>query len=170
MSNYVKENPYTQVSGQLIKDMTAHLPLDAYLLLQAYGFDDVCVDDWYPQVDWINFLNEATSRTSLDLIALGSQYAHMMPLPMGSFTIPRLLDQLESAYQEAHRDTADIYFLAQICGERQVRIIDNSPYPDDLQYGIVFGIFSRMIPYDAQLLIQSVHSEEVFAAGYIVGW
>jgi hypothetical protein len=53
--------------------------------------------------------------------------------------------------------------------------VDNSPYPDEFQYGMFFGLLQRLIPLDATLKIRydmsaPTRSDGADVTTYIVSW
>jgi hypothetical protein len=130
---------------------------------------------WYPQQTWLDILRDAAEEMQLDLLTVGNRVASSLPMPDCVFSLGRLLELVEDNYQTTHRHTDTVRVTATQIGDREVHIVDNSPYPDEFQYGMIFGLFQRLMPMDANLTVRYDESAPTRRDGadtttYIVTW
>ena len=175
MAEFQVYNPHTKVKGQVMLDNIRAIGRRAQPIVAKYGADKLDPNEWYPQQTWLDILRELSHDGVLDLMALGNRLAENFRMPDGEYSVPKLLNYMDEDYQKSHRNVGPVHFTIEVLGPRAVRIIDNSPYPDDLQFGLIFGLLDRLMPLDANLKVRYDRSLPCRSNGadetaYVVTW
>lgn len=167
MAEYHLTQQNIEISGEAMLCNIQAMGRAVVPMLGKYGIDELYPNRWYPQQAWLEILEALTQEVGIDLMSVGSRIAAAVSLPNGHFTIPKLLTFLNDLYRQTHRH-CEPPFRAEVIGERKVRIEDSSPYPPDLHFGLIFGLFSRVMPYGANLTVRCEHGGK--ATIYTVTW
>lgn len=145
----------TEILGQ---EMIAHLTAmgrEVRPIVAMHGADQLDPKAWYPQQTWLDILKAISQEARIDLMALGHRVANSLEVPAGVFSIQSMLDYIHHHYQSTHRSSEIIpHYEVEVLDQRTIKITDHTPYPDDLQYGFIYGLFNRLMPYGAQLRVR----------------
>ena len=72
---------------------------------------------------------------------------------MKSNSIQKALLMLDDAYHMNHRGGDIGHYHATVIGSRQIDIVAETPFPCDLDYGIVLGLARRFNPQKGNLMV-----------------
>ena len=175
MAEFMVYHSESEVSGQVMLDSIQAMGRAARRVVNKHIIGELDPNGWYPQQTWLDILRDATEEMQLDLLTVGNRVASNLPMPDGVFSLARLLELVEDNYQTTHRHVDPVHVTATQVGEHEVHIVDNSPYPDEFQYGMIFGLFQRLMPMDANLVVRyddsaPTRSHGADATKYIVTW
>jgi hypothetical protein len=175
MAEFMVYHPESEVSGQVMLNSIHAMGRAARSVVNRHIIGELDPNGWYPQQTWLNILRDAAEEMHLDLLAVGNRVAASYQIPDGVFSLARLLEFVDANYQTTHRFTDPVRLTARQIAEREVHIVDNSPYPDEFQYGIFFGLLQQLTPLDATLKIRYDKSAPTRSDGadvttYIVSW
>lgn len=165
----------TEIIGQAILDNIAAMGREVRPILARHGMDQFEPHAWYPQQTWLDILKAVSQEARIDLMAVGHRVAGAMELPDGLYSLQRMLDFIHERNHQIHRNDESMQFGIEVLGARMIRIIDHSPYPADLQFGLILGLFERFMPLGANLRVhfdESVkrRSDGVDTKVFIVTW
>jgi hypothetical protein len=175
MAEFMVYHSESEVSGQVMLDSIHAMGRASRSVVNRHIIGELDPNSWYPQQMWLDILREAAEEMQLDLLALGTRVAASYQIPDGVVSLARLLEIVDSNYQTTHRYTDPVRLTATQIAGREVHIVDNSPYPDEFQYGMFFGLLQRLIPLDATLKIRydmsaPTRSDGADVTTYIVSW
>jgi len=175
MAEFMVYHSDSEVSGQVMLDSIHAMGRAARSVVNKHIIGELDPDGWYPQQTWLDILREAADEMQLDLLTIGNRVAANFQMPDGAFSLSRLLELVEDSYHTTHRHADPVHVSATQVAEREVHIVDNSPYPDEFQYGVIFGLFQKLMPMDANLTVRyddgaPTRSDGADATTYIVTW
>jgi len=162
--------PQTEVLGQSILNDIKALGRRAQPILARYGIQNPDPNAWYSQQEWVATLCEISQEAALDLMSVGRRIADTIRMPDGVYSIPNVLHVVEETYRRTHRNAEPMRLSVEVIDDHTLRIVDRSPYPDELQYGLLFGLLSRLIPLGANLTLRYTESDAENATVYIASW
>ena len=160
MAQFVAFDPHAQVKGVGLQVYVAALGEKAREVLQAYGFDRIDPDAWYPQQQFLDALRELAEgdfNASMDMVHVGTKIPEFAPWPPGVHTAEDALVNLNAAYRMHHRGKVGEYQVEQV-GERQFVINVRTPYPCDFDYGIIYATARHYLPEGTHLVVE--HTED----------
>lgn len=148
--------------------------------LAAYGHDILYEDVWYLRRMYLDILKRiATSPQGTNhLLSVGIKMIDTILLP-ADVTVHSLWDAahlLCTIYQTTHRclPPDEIGYEVQEAGKNHIRIIDHSPYPHDLSFGYIFGLFqhfkSRELRPSLQRTFANLYHPDCNLAIYDITW
>lgn len=134
-----------------------------YPFLEKYGLIDIQPDQWYPLQKWLDALGdlaevESRGQARFDFVAVGLKVAETTVLPpeFGLLPFSEIIRRWNDAYSLWHRGNAGTMYTEEV-GENHLRIISCLPYPDDIGYGVMWGVARRFLPRTSRF---SVYYEE----------
>jgi hypothetical protein len=166
----------TEILGQALLDNLSAMGREVRPIALRHGADQFDPKGWYPQQTWLDILKAISQEARIDLMALGQRVAASLEIPMGAFSIQSSLDYIHQHYQRTHRNPDVVpHFEVEVLDTRLIKITDHTPYPDDLQYGFIYGLFERLMPFGAQLRVRydeqaCRRSDGADQSVYIVTW
>ena len=165
----------SEVSGQVMLDSIHAMGRAARSVVNRHIVNDLAPGGWYSQQTWLDILRDAAEEAQLDLLTVGNRVAANLKIPDGVFSLERLLELVDANYQMTHNHADPVCLRATKVAEREVHIVDNSPYPDEFHCGLLFGLFQRLMPLDANLKIRYDTSTPTRRDGadvttYIISW
>ncbi|HVO71312.1 MAG TPA: hypothetical protein VMT24_14780 [Aggregatilineaceae bacterium] len=119
-------------------------------VMQKYGLVDVQPDQWYPLQPLLDGLNELSQcpGMSANLVAIGMEIGMITPVAphIQNPTLWDVLVNWNDIYQMIHRN-GDVGCIAcEIVDDKHYKTIHTCLYPDDFNYGIVYGYGRRFLP------------------------
>jgi hypothetical protein len=145
---YVLPNPNVEILGDSVAAMFKSLQADEYTdLLIKYGYDKRQPDKWYR--DDLEFYRDLMQRPNMstNLVSIGMSFPEMLPFADSIHTIPDALRFLNEIVDMMIRNYGDFKFYEfEEVGPRHFRMTDNTFYPHDMIYGVIYGTVKRFKP------------------------
>jgi hypothetical protein len=121
--------------------------------LEKHGLTNIDPNGWYPVQTWLDVLSdlaeERPGQVMFDFVSVGMAVAAVIPLPEEYYaSLPfeeALLASGGSGYKRNHRGDAGEHSVEKV-GEHHIKITIRTPYPDDLLYGVYYGLSRRFLP------------------------
>lgn len=160
MVQFVSFDPNVEVYGASMLSVIEGLGEDARVLLAKHGLDNIKPEEWYPLQPYLNFYKDiATARfnAALNLVRIGSKVPEKAVFPPGIDSLQSALLMLDEAYHMNHRGGEIGHYTAKVIRDRQIDIIVNTPFPCDLDFGIVQGLARRFAPPNSNLAVFHDH-------------
>lgn len=150
------QDPYsrTEVLGQAVMSIVQGMDVvqaRALRMLAEHGISPLKPDAWYPMPAVL-----AAFQRIFELIgpitvrAIGRKVPESAPFPQDIRTLEDAMRSLETAYWMNHRGDRNIgHHHYEPVGPRQGRMVNDTPYPCDLDLGIIEAMADRFRPADA---------------------
>ncbi|MDA0245204.1 MAG: hypothetical protein OT477_17450 [Chloroflexi bacterium] len=134
-------------------------------LLQKYGLGGLRRHEWCQLQIRLDLLRDmgGDSREE-NLVLLGQKAAEFLRFPLEVNTIAKAFLRLNDVYQAQHQGAVGQYEV-QAIGRHDLRLLAQTPYPCEFQYGVCVGLAKRFLPPHAELTVQC-HRLPATAAGY----
>lgn len=142
-------------------------------ILQAHQFDVLDVNAWYPITEWLAVLTEIErdqATMTENLVAIGLKYIETSLSPGELDSFDDALIALNDAYQLNHRAGYVGEFSIVIYGPGKIEVIDNTPYPEDFIYGLIYGTARQYEHHDAFPTIERLYADEDDTPAYSITW
>ncbi len=146
-----------EVSGELVlsmMDCRNHKNINP--ILAYYGLVDV--QTWYKQqmlLDIFSTIQAESSEAMFDLVSIGIRLIERLNVPeaMQNVDYERMLRMQNEIYQSYHRggDVGHHYVVK--LGDQHYRIIADTPYPTDFEFGLLHGQAKRFMPQNTSYTI-----------------
>lgn len=118
------------------------------LFFEKHRLINLDPDGWYPAQRWFDAVNDmrASGVVTPDYIRAGRQWANTLFSAPQYYGLPvrDMLLRLNHVYRAANRGTAIGAIAAEPWGTSRIRLTLRVPYPDDVWYGVCYGIMSRV--------------------------
>ena len=117
---------------------------------------DIRPDEWYPHQRILNLLRDLQDpqyRVAGSLVSLGIKIMEMTNLPPRVDSIPAVLNLLGIMYGLHHRNIREVGWSTRKIGPGHIRVLHDSPYPEDLAYGVVWGAVNRFRPCECSFMV-----------------
>lgn len=146
MARYTSFEPNVELNGKsALAFLTNLMHDDMAPILAKHGLAQISPDEWYPIQSVLNLLSEiadhldsTSSFVSIGIAAANQGIAALPPaiqnMPLADFFV-----QYEKIYQTRHRGGDSGYMLVEQPNEHHIVIHACNPYPDDLNYGVIYG-------------------------------
>ena len=155
------EEVYGPASAALFNNINIE---DIRPLLEKHNITEAVMSDWLPLQRLMDLYQDMENQNNIsqNYVALGIQTIDTIPYPPEVDTPEKALKFLEESYQIAHRnyrpgEGTKVIFT----GPNQAVIIFNAPYPDDIEYGYVWGTLRRFLPAGTHFTLQYMEPEAV---------
>lgn len=145
-------DPNVELIGQTVLAFRDNLNKNEIIpYLEAEGLVDLKPDQWYPAYKLLNVLNELgkTGNMSSNYVALGMSTVEKMVVPpeMEALPLEAILNGWDDLYHLQHRGNADIGSVSVIkINDKHFRTVHHHIYPDDMTYGVAYGLAKRWLP------------------------
>ncbi|NDJ76877.1 MAG: hypothetical protein GYB65_11515 [Chloroflexi bacterium] len=125
---------------------------------KKHGLVNIEPEQWYPLSALMAVFNDlANGKTAnVDFVSFGLTVAEVTPTAVERGTVPfeeALLRFATTSYQMVHRGEVGEQIVEKV-GERHLKIISRTPYPDDFWIGLYYGIARQSLPPGSQLSLQ----------------
>jgi hypothetical protein len=106
----------------------------------------VDVEGWYPLGAYLDALETIRERMGPNtLFQVGRQVPRHVPLPAGLDTFAAVLSSFGTAYGASHRGVPHDVITHELLSDRSGRITSATPYPCDLDRGVIVGVFQHLL-------------------------
>ncbi len=168
----------SQVSGEFLLCFIYGSGLFSKVLLEAlasHGIKNIRLGKWYPQQPFLDTMR-TIQKTIGDVLLrqVGLNIGGHISLPPSVEDIPSLLDSLPKIFSMHHkRDPKHVQVVKQ--ADRTAQVTFNSPYPPNLDCGILTGLLERFAkPPENLTILNQGQPAECIKSGrdlqYIVKW
>ncbi len=153
MSKFQSFSPDCESIGQGMMMFMSAITVDEFEdILEKHGLKQVELEKWYPQQNWLDVLNDIAAseagNASQMFISIGMKVIETAKFPaeISNMDIHTLLSIWNNVYQTNHRGT-DIGGMEYTkIGDKHIQMKIRIPFPDDLEYGVYWGIARRFLP------------------------
>jgi hypothetical protein len=118
-------------------------------LFEKYGLDDIQPDQWYPMRDIISLHHELLDV--FDKIAWGIEIGKVVTAQSEKIPYEEYVQNLSAVYRSVHRGEDIGNVRGELVEAGHAVITSDTPYPDDLEYGVFYGIAKAMLPPHANV-------------------
>lgn len=155
MAEFISFDPNVEVRGQSMMSVIAGMSASARPMIEKYGLDKLEADKWYPLQPILDFYKEVSQakNASLNLVSTGTKVPEKAVFPPEIDNIVKALLSLDDAYHMNHRNGDIGHYKPRVINNRQVEIVAETPFPCDLDYGIILGLARRFKPANAHLAV-----------------
>jgi len=130
-----------------IENMSAQ-EIEPYL--KKYQLLNIDPDHWYPMSSYLDMLNDMGQSYNLSsrLVAIGMEIFKNIKMPpeLEHATLPEILETWNDLYHMQHRGGDIGYVKVEQLGETHYKTIHKNLYPDDMLYGVAYGMSRRFLP------------------------
>jgi hypothetical protein len=118
-------------------------------MIQKY--DTIASDEWYPAQDILKVMSELAAQPGsvVHLVNMGmnfSQTVGALSQLTDKSSVQAIMDEFEAWYRLSQRGTTVGKIHVEHFTDKSVRVVLQTPFPDDLCYGIVYGYIQRFAP------------------------
>lgn len=148
----LKCEPQVEVRGEVLLGLIHSLQSDDIApYVQKYGLTNVKEGQWYRIELFLNLLNDLTADVNSipNFVAIGLYAAEnaYMPPELGQPTFEDMLIHWDDHYQGNHRNGNIGHKIAEKIDDTHYKMtVDHGIYPDDLEYGVLYGFAKRFLP------------------------
>ncbi len=151
--------PGTEISGATLLSLVENLVADQIAPhLSKYQLVNIHPEGWYLLQNLLDLLNDLySSRSVPSFVAIGMSIADvaLMPDSLSQPTFEQMLEGWNNHYQINHRYGNIGRKIAQKIDEKHYTLtLDGGVYPDDLEYGVVYGFAKRFLPAGTRFTVQ----------------
>lgn len=118
--------------------------------LEKLGMTDIDPNEWYPKQMYVDLWNEILSSSNsamFDLIDAGMTIAQTAwPPEADDLPFEEIVSAWGAAFDTVNRGTDRGYIREEKLGAQHWALHIRTPDPDDLNYGVVYGVCRRFLP------------------------
>lgn len=150
MKKFEAPDAKTEVAGSSLLAFVKNSNSDELQpILMRAGLHEIDPQGWYPMQNWLTVFRtiaeEHNGNSMFDFVSIGIALAHTMPLPPQINTFQAAITALPQGYNMSHRNGYPGEFVIEH-EDNLIRIIKRTPYPDELTYGLLWGLVRRYAP------------------------
>ena len=156
MAQFTAFDPSAEVKGVGLQVYVTALGEQAQRTLKAHGFNRIDPNRWYSQQQFLDALHDLAKgdfNAAMDMVHVGTEIPELAAWPPDVRTAEEALFNLNVAYHMYHRGDVGEYHIKQV-GERQFVIDAHTPYPCDMDYGIIYATARHYLPENAHLTVE----------------
>lgn len=117
--------------------------------LAANGLENVDPHVWYPLQQWLDVFNDisAEGNRMYMFVSIGMKIVETAVLPPEFDDLPfkKIIEMIDYAYKMNNRGTDIGAYIGEVINERHIKVTITAPYPDDYNYGILYGFARRYL-------------------------
>lgn len=151
-------SPETEVIGRIMVPYLGNLPPDKIApLVHKYNLIGIRPDQWYPLQPWLAFLDELSTQHDFasSMIAVGikvTEFAVSSPR-MANVTLGQVLEGWDENFRANYRNGEVGHITVEKVHDKFYRTIHQHIYPDDLNYGMLYGFAHAKLPKGADFTV-----------------
>ncbi len=108
---------------------------------------DIDPNEWYSLQDWLDVLGDITEGPVwLDYLSAGMRIVETVAPPPPSVDVDRFSFCLNAAFHAQHRNGDIGQYRVEQVGDQHIKVVADTPYPDDLHYGICYAYAQHCLP------------------------
>lgn len=167
MESMTAFDPNTRVSGKFARAFLENLKSEEfYHILVFHQLASIDPEAWYPQTQVLECLKDIAYGTEggmMNLVAFGMKVidtALQDQLSVEGMTIEEGLISFNDYYQMNHADgyAGDISVV--VMGPKHVELVSYTPYPDDAEFGMIYGLSRKVAPAGAHPIVKHLDNTE----------
>jgi hypothetical protein len=150
---YVASSPEAEVIGDLLLSLIDNLKADEIRpILENYipRHEEMEVNRWYPQqvfLDVYKAIAERKVNAAENLVAIGMKAAEHLPFTPEVQTVEQAVAFFSTITKKTHRNIPDTESLLVVeTRPGGIVIVNNTPYPADAVYGMLWAFATRFVP------------------------
>lgn len=152
-------DPETQLTGQTVLSLITNINYqDIETIIEKHGLSQVDPQSWYSLQNVLNVLKEISvaSGSTFNFVGIGVAAAQLATIPpeMENFTLEQILQQYSKLYQMRHRGGNAGSITVEKISDSHLKIIMDTPYPDDVMYGVMYGYARRLLPAGTRVVVK----------------
>ena len=146
---FVAGTPQAEVIGQTMISFADNLEASLIKpILEKNGVGTINPEGWYPHQLWMDILKQMNDslggESSSAFVAFGRQVVVNAVMPDFIKTIPDALNALHAIHHANLRNIpAEEGYSIEVKGEKHYIVYHNTPNPDDVIYGFIWGLAAR---------------------------
>ncbi len=127
-------------------------------VLEAHGLHEIDPDQWYSQQAWLDVLRDVMHQGNamFNLVSIGMKLSEKFPMPPEINTIGDALAALDDIFRMSNPDAEPGIMQVEMVEPRHVRVLSMTPYPDDFEYGVIYGLARQYLPPGGDLVVRHV--------------
>ncbi|MBN1566042.1 MAG: hypothetical protein JXA10_19540 [Anaerolineae bacterium] len=150
--------PTSEVRGDVLLSLLTNLRADNMKpYLKQFSLDDIHANEWYPTKNFLDMLNELSRNPNLtpNYVAIGLNVPETayMPPELENASFADVLEGWDNHYQSNHRHADIGHKIAEKVHDQHYKITMQSIYPDDMEYGVLYGFAKRFLPSGTQFTV-----------------
>lgn len=119
-------------------------------ILEKHDLLNIQPDQWYSAQQFLNVLNELSERSNMSssFVAIGMAVVEKMVVPpeLEAASLGEVLAGWNNLYQIQHRGGEIGYIVVEKISDTHYKTIHRNIYPDDMSYGVAYGLARRWLP------------------------
>ena len=144
-------DPETEIIGQTLLSYIDNIQAEEiHPYLEKYGLTEVDPEKWYPANNLMSLMNDMAAEANLssNLVALGMATVAKMIIPpeMAALPLSAVLEGWNDLYYLQHRGGEIGYVKVEKITDHHYKTIHHLLYPDDMVYGVAYGLALRWLP------------------------
>ena len=150
-------DPNVEVIGQTTKSYLENIRGEyTRPIIEAHGLTDIDPNEWYPAKSMLDAMNELAQQPDFtsSLVAIGLKIAENLFIPPQIASFDQILEGLDVAYHSAHRNGDIGHVRGEKVEDGYYRVYLEDIYPDDMTYGIIYGLAKRLLPSGTQFSVK----------------
>ena len=120
-------------------------------ILEKYGLHDLQPDQWYPMQVTVQLYHELADM--FDKVSWGIEIGKVVTQQTQGAPYEEYVQHLSEVYHSVHRGEGIGDVIGKMAEPGHAIITTTTPYPDDLEYGVFYGIAKALLPPEARLLV-----------------
>jgi len=154
MAEFMAVSPNAEVLGHAVLSIMNEMGMArtrAMKILAQNGIRPLEPDQWYPQQGVLNAFRTIFERIEpTRLHTLGRKLPENAPFPPSITCLAEALRSMDVAYRASHRGMGHgLAYTFEPLSERSARLICETPYPCEMDLGLVEGLAERFRPKDS---------------------
>jgi len=176
---FIAGTPQAEVIGQTVLAFSENMQADIIApLLPKHHLTQIDPKVWYPHQNWLNVLRDLEiqlgSRSSATFVAFGKEVVSTAVMPQAIKSIPDVLMALHDIHHLNLRNIPkDEGYGIEKRDEREYQVYHNTPNPDDVIYGFLWGLAARYKRLAEQFAVRRLSQNprpEICRSTFLVTW
>jgi hypothetical protein len=160
---YQAFDPVSEVIGQAMLGFIRCAKYgEIYPFLEKHGLTNIDPDRWYLVQTWLDVLSDLAearpNQAMSDFVSVGMAIAEVAPMsPVYDDGMPfgdAMVASSGGGYLRGHRGGDVGGHSAKKIDDNHIIVTTRTPYPDDVVYGVLYGMARRYLPDDASFTVK----------------
>lgn len=144
-------DPQTEIIGQAMRSIIDNIQADEIRpFLEKHQMTHIDPNRWYRAQTFLDILNDLLSASdgTSNMVAVGMAVCTQMVMPpeLTHASLPTILNMWNDLYHLQHRGSEIGSVKTEKISETHYRTIHDHLYPDDMVYGLAYGMARRFLP------------------------
>ncbi len=151
-------DPETEVIGQAMLSIVENLQQESIKpFLVRHNLTHIEPETWYPAERFVNLLREISDASggmgNLTAIGMAISTKLLMPPDLENAPLSVILSLWNDLYHMQHRNGNIGEVQVEKITETHYRTIHTHLYPDDVTWGLAYGMAKRFLPYGTEFTV-----------------